>query len=59
MQAGVFVAKVILVLGFFLWVRWSVPGLRYDQVMRLTWKVLLPLAFLNLVWAGMWAALFL
>lgn len=57
-QAGVFVAKVILVLGLFFWVRWSIPSLRYDQVMRLTWKALLPLVFLNLIWAGVSAALF-
>lgn len=57
LQAGAFATKVILVLGLLLWVRWSIPSLRYDQAMRLVWKVLLPLAFINLVWAGVSAAL--
>jgi len=44
--------KVLLVLFTFVWVRWSLPRFRYDQLMRLGWKVLLPLAVLNLVWVG-------
>jgi NADH-quinone oxidoreductase subunit H len=44
--------KVSFVLFTFVWVRWSLPRFRYDQLMRLGWKVLLPLAVLNLVWVG-------
>ncbi len=46
---AVLVAKVAAFLGFFVWVRWSFPRFRYDQLMGLGWKVLLPLALLNLV----------
>jgi NADH-quinone oxidoreductase subunit H len=43
-----FVVKVGIVLFLFVWVRWTVPRFRYDQLMMLGWKVLLPLALLNI-----------
>jgi NADH-quinone oxidoreductase subunit H len=43
-----FVAKVSVVLFLFVWVRWTIPRFRYDQLMMLGWKVLLPLALLNI-----------
>jgi NADH-quinone oxidoreductase subunit H len=46
---AVLFAKVGCFLAFFVWVRWTFPRFRYDQLMRLGWKVLLPLAILNLV----------
>jgi len=52
----IFVAKVCSVLFLFIWVRWTVPRFRYDQLMALGWKVLLPLALVNiLVVAGILA----
>jgi len=36
-------------LGVFVWVRWTFPRFRYDQLMRLGWKVLLPLAIANFI----------
>jgi len=45
----VLVAKVAICMAVFVWVRWTFPRFRYDQLMRLGWKVLLPLAILNLI----------
>jgi NADH-quinone oxidoreductase subunit H len=47
-----FVVKVAGVIFFFVWVRWTIPRFRYDQLMGLGWKVMLPLALLNTAWAG-------
>ena len=42
-------AKVLAIIFVFMWVRWTVPRFRYDQVMRIGWQKLLPLAIANLV----------
>jgi NADH-quinone oxidoreductase subunit H len=47
-QFLVFTAKIGLMVFFFIWVRWSIPRFRYDQLMKLGWRVLLPLALLNI-----------
>lgn len=44
-----FLLKVLFLMFVFIWVRWTLPRFRYDQVMKLGWNVLLPLAILNLV----------
>ena len=44
-----FFVKVVLVLFLYIWLRGTFPRLRYDTLMRLGWKVLLPLAILNLI----------
>jgi len=41
--------KVLLFIFFFMWVRWTIPRFRYDQLMDLGWKVLIPLAIANIV----------
>jgi NADH-quinone oxidoreductase subunit H len=48
-SAGIFISKVLLLIFFFMWVRWTVPRFRYDQVMKIGWKMLLPLAIANLI----------
>jgi NADH-quinone oxidoreductase subunit H len=45
----IFLGKVLAGIFFFMWVRWTVPRFRYDQVMELGWKKLLPLAIANLI----------
>ncbi|WP_324717467.1 NADH-quinone oxidoreductase subunit NuoH [Carboxydochorda subterranea] len=52
-----FLLKLGAVLFFFIWVRATVPRLRYDQLMALGWKVLLPLSVANLLAYAGWAAL--
>src|SRR3954449_8849082 len=47
-----FLFKSFLFLYFFIWIRATLPRYRYDQLMRLGWKVLIPLAILNLVVTG-------
>jgi NADH-quinone oxidoreductase subunit H len=44
--------KVAISMFFFVWVRWTFPRFRYDQLMRLGWKVLLPIALVNLVFVA-------
>ena len=48
----VFAVKTVAVVWVFMWVRWTLPRFRYDQLMRLGWKALLPLALLNLFWVA-------
>ena len=47
-------AKVFFFIFFFMWVRWTIPRFRYDQLMNLGWKILIPLSILNLVITGVW-----
>jgi NADH-quinone oxidoreductase subunit H len=49
---AVFFVKLCLLLFFFIWVRWTLPRFRFDQLMGLGWKVLIPLSLLNIVITG-------
>jgi NADH-quinone oxidoreductase subunit H len=46
---AVFAGKILCTIFVFMWVRWTVPRFRYDQVMKLGWQKLLPLSIANLV----------
>ena len=48
----VFFGKIFFFIFFFMWVRWTVPRFRFDQLMNLGWKTLIPLAMLNVVITG-------
>jgi NADH-quinone oxidoreductase subunit H len=47
-----FCVKLGAVLFFYIWVRWTLPRFRYDQLMRLGWRMLVPLGLANLVLTG-------
>ena len=47
-----FTVKLLAVLFLYIWVRWTLPRFRYDQLMKLGWKAFVPLALLNIVLTG-------
>ena len=49
LSIAIFMGKAVFFLFLFMWVRWTVPRFRYDQVMKLGWQKLLPLAIGNLL----------
>lgn len=49
---GVLFAKIFFFIFFYMWVRWTVPRFRYDQLMNLGWKILIPLAIFNIMVTG-------
>ena len=55
LQVGAFIFKLIFIMFFFIWVRWSIPRFRYDQLMNIGWKVMFPLSLLNLLWVAILA----
>lgn len=55
---GAFFVKMGALLFFFIWVRWSIPRFRYDQLMSLGWKVMFPLSLINIVWVAVLIMIF-
>lgn len=51
-QITSFFVKMAAMLFFFIWVRWSIPRFRYDQLMNLGWKVMFPLSLINIIWVA-------
>ncbi len=46
---GVYFTKTLIFISVFMWIRWTIPRFRYDQLMNLGWRTLLPLSLLNLL----------
>jgi NADH-quinone oxidoreductase subunit H len=55
---AVLFAKIFGFIFFFMWIRWTIPRFRYDQLMHLGWKTLIPLAIANIVLTGVIATLY-
>ena len=55
---AILLAKIFAFIFFFMWVRWTIPRFRYDQLMDLGWKVLIPLAIANIVITGIVITIF-
>ena len=52
LQIGVFFTKVVIMIWIQMTIRWTLPRFRYDQIMKLGWKILLPLSLANVVVTG-------
>lgn len=50
-----FMGKTLVMVFIFMWFRWTYPRLRVDQLMEFSWKVLLPLAFVNIIYVGVFS----
>jgi len=57
LQVAAFAVKVGLVLLFFILIRWTIPRFRYDQLMNIGWKVMLPLSLANILITGLYFVL--
>ena len=49
---GTLLIKIVLFVFLFMWIRWTIPRFRYDQLMNLGWKKMIPLALLNMLITG-------
>lgn len=54
MHIGIFIAKMLMFMVLFIWVRWMMPRFRYDQLMDLGWRRFLPIALVNIVLTALW-----
>lgn len=50
--------KIAFFIFFFMWIRWTIPRFRYDQLMNLGWKILIPLAVVNIFVTGLFLTFF-
>ncbi len=58
LSLGVFLGKTLALVVVMMWIRWTLPRLRVDQLMRMSWKYLVPLTFVNLLGVSVWLLLF-
>ena len=54
LRIGVFMSKALLIAGVIIWLRWTLPRLRIDQVMMICWKYLVPFAIFAFVFTAVW-----
>jgi NADH-quinone oxidoreductase subunit H len=54
----VFLAKSLALVIAMMWIRWTLPRLRVDQLMRMAWKYMIPLTFVNLLGVSLWLLVF-
>lgn len=57
-QAIIFISKTLLLYYVVIWIRWTLPRLRVDQLMMICWKYLTPIAIFNLVGCAVWMVMF-
>jgi NADH-quinone oxidoreductase subunit H len=55
---GTLLIKIVIFIFIFMWIRWTIPRFRYDQLMNLGWKSLIPLALANMLATGAWILYF-
>ncbi len=48
-----FFTKIFIIIFVFMWIRWTIPRFRFDQLMHLGWKVLIPLSIINMLITGL------
>ncbi len=53
-SVAILFGKTFFFIFFFMWIRWTVPRFRYDQLMKLGWQILIPLSILNILATGAW-----
>jgi len=51
---GALLIKIVVFIFIFMWIRWTIPRFRYDQLMNLGWKSLIPIALINMLITGAW-----
>jgi len=51
-QVGTLLLKIVFFIFVFMWIRWTIPRFRYDQLMNLGWKTMIPLALINMIITG-------
>ncbi len=58
LSVAILFAKIFFFIFLFMWVRWTLPRFRFDQLMNLGWKILIPLSIINVLLTGAWITFF-